>query len=71
VFFIAIPVGPATGGWSTFTYSPYLVDAGVSKTLENLAAIQQGLYVDQPMLLLVSITGLLVALRCTFLCIQE
>lgn len=35
---------------------------GVSGFAENLAAIQQGLYVNQPLLLLVSITGLLVAL---------
>jgi hypothetical protein len=61
VFFIAIPAG-LTGACTAFAYSAYLIDAGSSNFVENLAAVQHGLYVGQPLLLLVSITGLLVAL---------
>jgi hypothetical protein len=61
IFFIAFPVGLA-GSWALFTYGTYLTSRSDSNFAENLAAVQQGLYVSEPLLLLVSITGLLVAL---------
>lgn len=61
VFFTAVPAGLA-GGAVLFHYSSYLSRMVSSSTVENLAAIQQVLYVTEPLLLLVSITGLLVAL---------
>jgi hypothetical protein len=59
IFFIALPYGSL--GRSFLDHGSYFLQTSDS-SLENLAAIQQGLYIGQPLLLLVSITGLLVAL---------
>ena len=62
IFLIAVPSG-TPGYASTVSYNTYFTEALVSNNLvENLAAIQHGLYIGEPLVTIVSITGLLVAL---------
>lgn len=61
IFFIAVPRG-IPGYTSGLTYNGYFTELLLPGVSENLAAIQYGLYIGQPLLLIVSITGLLVAL---------
>ena len=60
VFLLGAPFGYP--GVAASGYSSHIVGEVFSESLENLAAIQHQLYVISPMLMIVSVTGLLVAL---------
>lgn len=60
IFLIAAPAGYP--GVVLTSYTSLVVGDICSESLENLAAIQHQLYVVSPMLMIVSVTGLLVAL---------
>ena len=60
IFLIAAPAGYP--GVVLTSYTSLVVGDIFSESLENLAAIQHQLYVVSPMLMIVSVTGLLVAL---------
>jgi hypothetical protein len=60
VFLLALPWG--NPGVANHTFSMQALSAQMGSQLENLAAIQHELYVVSPLLMLVSVTGLLVAL---------
>jgi uncharacterized membrane protein len=61
IFFIAVPRGIPRYA-SSISYNTYFTEMLAANITENLAAIQHGLYIGQPLLIIVSITGLLVAL---------
>jgi len=60
IFLLAAPSGYP--GVAKNNYSSHVVGEIFSESLENLAAIQHQLYVVSPLLMIVSVTGLLVAL---------
>ena len=59
---MAVPQGISRYPAFAISYNTYFTETLASNTTENLAAIQYGLYIGQPLLTIVSITGLLVAL---------
>ena len=60
IFLLAAPAGYP--GTINKIYSSHAVGDVISESLENLAAIQHQLYVVSPLFMIVSVTGLLVAL---------